>query len=97
MTIDADAFLATRRLRIGDSDVHVTIGMPHRRGSTEDVQYCCNIAIDGLSTDPVRLQAISPSVGQTLEIALSAVTQRLDVGVNDFLADAHLGSPARTR
>ncbi|MCM6772326.1 hypothetical protein NDR87_01440 [Nocardia sp. CDC159] len=96
MTSDRVGVLATRRLSVGGSDVLVTIGAPRRRGSAADSPYCCQIDIEGLGTELVRLQAISPSLGQTVAIALSAVTQRLHVEATDFLADARLGSPGRT-
>ncbi|MFJ4654489.1 hypothetical protein ACIP5Y_24735 [Nocardia sp. NPDC088792] len=92
MTLEAGRLLVTRRLRIQDSDVHVTIGVPRRNGPTGEEHYCCDIVLDGLERGGlVRLQAISPHVGQALEIALSAVTDRLGVGVGEFLAHAQLG------
>lgn len=92
MTLEVGRLLVTRRLRIGGGDVHVTIRAPRRCDSTGDEKYyCCDIVVDGIDSAPVRLQAISPRVEQALEIALSAVTRRLGVGVREFLAHAHIG------
>ncbi|MEG8177018.1 hypothetical protein GZH49_00520 [Nocardia terpenica] len=96
MTRHEETVLATRHLRVADSDVQVTIGVPRRHDSIANNHYCCLVKIEGLHTDPIRLQTISPSVEQTLTLALSAVTQRLDIEIDYFLAEAQLGSPDRT-
>ncbi|QIS12611.1 hypothetical protein [Nocardia arthritidis] len=87
--------LVVRELDVGGRRVRVTINTPQRISESTGIGYLCHVGIEGWAAHPVRLQARSATVPQTVRTALSTVTGRLGIGVDALLGDAHIGTRYR--
>ncbi|MFI9508817.1 hypothetical protein [Nocardia sp. NPDC052566] len=90
MTGNGDV-LVVRELDVGGRRVRVTIDMPQRISESTGNGYLCQVGIEGLAPQPVRLQACSATVPQALRTALSTITRRLGIGLETLLGDALIG------